>query len=369
MMKRLGLGVGIVVAAAGCKDAPAAPRDGEVAIDAAPDGAPDGAVDAPPDGPPDAPPDAPSPSPRCLTGATRLLDVTPRRIGNFARSGSTLYVSVYDPADPQGPASIITIDLTTNTPAAQEFATPRVLYLVSTDGDADADVFATDDTADGSIWRLHPGSPPAVIVAHRPDPAYIAADATHVYWSESTAPGSPDHVVRRALAGGNVEPVMTCGGPFSLHVMGGYVYCSGQSNVLRHRGDGSGSDEGIGGYPLGYPIFAAMVESSGYYFAPFTSTQMILRADNQSALAATVAGTSVVRAASLSATSDYFYVVDLGSAIRRTHRVTGIEESVYPLVVNHDSANQYAVEYGNQLYFDAQDYNLGGVPYLLHCVD
>jgi uncharacterized protein YjeT (DUF2065 family) len=284
----------------------------------------------------------------------------------IARSGNTIYASVYDRAEPEGPGAIITIDLVTNTQTGSAFITPRVLFLAATDGDGD--VFGTESIADGSVWKLHPGSAPVALVQHRPFPAYVAADATHVYWSENTTPGSPEHVVRRAIAGGPIEPVMTCGAPNSLHVAGGYVYCSGQSHLVRHLVDGTGSDEGIP-YPLGYPIFAAMVEGVGYFFAPMSFTQMILRVDNTSTNAATVVGAGGSRIASLSATADYFYTVDFGYNLRRTHRTTGIEEVVHPFLVNHDTANQYAIEWNNQLYFDAQDYNLGGVPYLMHCVD
>lgn len=352
----------------GCKAPKAAPADGPEADAALVDAAPDAVPDAVPDAAPDAPPDAPSASPRCLTAPTRLFDATPRRIGSMARSGSTLYVSVYDPADPEGPAGIVTIDLVTGAQIGGVIATPSVLLLASTDENRDLDVFGTA-YADGSVWQLHPGVAPVPLELHRNFPGWVAADGTHVYWAERTVPTSPERVVRRAIAGGPVQPLMDCSGPESLHVVDGYVYCSGQSGLARAASDGTGS-LGAVDYPLGYLIFAATVDAGAYYFAPFTFTFMILRADSASATATTVAPATAERFSGLSATSDYFYTVDQQLAVRRVHRPTGVEESVYPHVVGRESPSGNIFVWNNQLYFDALDYNLGGSPnYILHCVD
>ncbi len=113
-----------------------------------------------------------------------------------------------------------------------------------------------------------------------------------------------------------------------------------------------------------------MVESGAYYFAPMTFTQLILRADNLSSIATTVAPAMGTRITGLTATSDYFYTVDMQHAVRRVHRPTRVEEDVYPYVAGHDLPTSNIFVWNNQLYFDALDYNLGGSPnYILHCVD
>ncbi|MBA3464382.1 MAG: hypothetical protein H0T46_30805 [Deltaproteobacteria bacterium] len=356
-----GLGFALVVGCSSPKSTQSDAREPDVAADAAADVAIDVMVDAAIDVPVDVPIDGPSSSPRCAAGATIALDVSPLKITTMARSGSTLYVSTYDPAN-FGQGTLYTFDLTTHTQTAAPFVTTGILQV----GESPGDVFAAEPSA-GRIWQLHPGAAPQVLVSDRVDPWVPVADSTHVYWAELTPTSSGRQVVRSAIAGGPVEPLMACQA-YQLAIVGQHIYCAGQNGVRRHRTDGTGATEFIS-YAGISVVFALAAAGTDAVFAPFGAGSTLFRVDSTTTAATAITPISGPRNSDVATSSDYFYLLDLTSAVRRIHRTTAQEELVYSSGGGRPVPQQWVVLWNEHLYFDAQDSQLGGTSYLMHCVD
>lgn len=362
-----GVGVALILAS-GCKTPHAVPTDGpdpDVAIDVAIiDAMADAQVDAPPDAPVDAMvdsvPDAPSSSPACTSAPTTLLDVSPRTIVNMARSGDTLYVSAT--GDPFGTDALIyTIDLTTGTQPAAPLPTTGGIQLWPTDGD----VFGGEYLADGTIWQFHPGSAPVSLVSHRDTPQAMTADGTYVYWSER-GPGatSQNLVMRRLISGGPVEQVMSCSDTMRLVLDGPNLYCLYFTGVLRGLANGMGIPEGISYPDQGHPIFTIVKDGAALYFPAFGTGVLYRIATFGSAAVAVTTIANSPRIGGIATSSDYYYTSDIVEGVRRTHRTSLVQESVYAGATANDP-----ILWSNQLYFEAEDPQQGGMRLVKHCVN
>ncbi len=326
----------------------------DVAIDVAiEDATLDAEIDAPP---------AVSLSPRCTTTPSVLIDVSPRRLLNFARSGDTLYVAAHDvgPSNEITDPIVFTIDLVSGTQSAAPFV-PTAEVSVWPSVDPTGDVFGTGA---GTVWQFHPGSAPVALVTGRDTPALATAEGGYVYWAEKQSAASFGALKRRLISGGTVENVGFCEDAWDIVIAGNEIFCGGFRGLYHLPKDGSGSIQSIA-YNTGYPVASVMSDGAGIAFVSLYNYPDLWKATALSASATLIHRLTILgRYVGLTATSDYYYTVERDSGIRRIHRTTLDVERVYT-----SSANRDPVLWNNQLYFEAPNPLLSGDRYILHCVD
>jgi hypothetical protein len=359
IVRRVVLAFGVLVVAA-CDGPRAKPVDAGAA-DAAIDVAIDMMIDAPPDAPVDVALDAPSSSPACTTTAATILDVSPsKQILSMARSGDTLYVSATDIGAETGRV-VYSIDLATGAQTGAPTTYTGTLQLWPSAGD----VFGAEFLDNGTIWQFHPGSAPVAIIQNRPYPAAITVEGGYVYWAEGTS-ASPqrDHVMRRLIAGGPVEPIMDCPGTTRLVIDGTNIYCSYNSGVLRKLKNGTGVPEGISYPSQGSLIFTMVKDGAALYFGAF-GTGILYKIDTFGSAAVAVATIqNSARISGIAINAEYYYVADHTTGIRRTHRANLVQE-----VVTVGSNIGDPILWNNQLIYTTDNPQLSGQHYVKRCVN
>lgn len=346
-------GLGLVALAA-CSSPKSALSDAKlgdaVAIDAPWDARGDAAIDARRDAPPDAAPPLP-----CMTAPAVLYDAAPRQIGNIARAGDTLYVSAYQVSNQQvSDPVVVPIDLATGVAA-----TPFVPAAATGLWPGDGDVYASENAADGSIWRFHPGDAPAAVVTHRASPSAVTSAGGYVYWADAGG-----IVQRQAIAGGAAEPVYPCSPVRDLVVVGTDLYCVSGGHILRGLAAGGSTPDGLGGNDS-YPILTMVGDGTTLYFinlSPLPELYELPVFGSTATLASKL--TTLGRYTGLALDGNELYIV-AQDGLRRMDRTTFASQVALPSVLMAGDP----VVWNSKLYFTEEDPQQAGQRYVMHCVD
>lgn len=323
----------------------------------------DGAPDAP--APPDAPPDAfvPYVSPACTTTPTMLIDVTPRQISNMARTGHVLYIAAQQ-VDPLtnmvSNGAVLSVDLMTGMELDAPFALDR-----PTVWSAGGEVFASDASATGTIWHMHPGAAPAAVVTGRPYPLVVTTDGTYIYWSETQ--GQTSVVQRQPLAGGAIQTVIaSCPNARNLIVAGDLLYCNTFFNSPMYAPkDGSAAAMSITGYTTAYPIVTLIHDGTSLYFANLYNNPQLWAIPLPTGPMVKIQESATIgRYLGLAASPDYLYTVG-------SQGVARVRRDTYESTVIHSSVldGSDPVLWNGQLYFAEQNPQVAGLRYVMACID
>jgi hypothetical protein len=342
----------------GSEVADAPPRDG-VESDAVEQPVDAPAIDAPPDGP------FSTASPACTTAPAPLLDVSPRQIANIAIAGNTLYVAVFRVVNgAAAETAVLSIDATTGAEVAPPLQTGGSPAVWSAGGD----VYAADGHAtDGAIWRLHPGQAPVRVATSLRRPFAVAADASHLYWTELPPGGGDELVVRRELAGTAVEVLMTCSSGMALRLSDDDVYCAALLDGVRRAPKTGGGGVGVVD-ATGYPITSIVREGDMLYAVNMFNNPQVLRGPLPDGPLAVVDELPILgRYLGLALTDAYYYTSEVDTGIRRIHRTTGVRELIAPTL---GAAANPIVQDGRLFYIATTiTTTTSGSPYVMHCVD
>jgi hypothetical protein len=346
----------VAFALCGCGDKRGATPDAEV-VDSPTETPVDTAV-LPPDSSPDSMPDAATPS-LCTAPAT-LVDVSPRRIANFVRSGSTLYTSVFafDGVNATD-AAVLAVDTATGAiaPSPLLTSTPAAVFAV---GD---DVLVVEFLG-GTISRIHPGDPPTVLITNRLKPRAATADAEFLYWSEENPAGPADFVRRRLLAGGPIEDVMTCENSFRLLLVGPELYCAGRR--LQHAPKAGGQTTQVTNPIEGFFIPTLIEDAGTIYFANSEANHSTLFEVGAGDIAVKLHQlTGFGRPTGIVAAPAFIYMVDEDSGLWRVDRTTHVAEHL----INTVSLGGTPVRFNGEFYLQASTPTSSGEPLIVHCLE
>ncbi len=308
--------------------------------------------------PPDVTPDAPPPS--LCTAFTTLIDVSPRRLANIARSGPTLYASAFafDGVTASDPV-VLSIDLTTRIVDPTPLATASVSVL-SAAGD---DVYAIE--TGGTITRLRPGEQPQVVITNRLNPRAATADGGFLYWTEENPASGQDLVRRRLIAGGPIEEVMSCENPFRLLVVGADLYCAGR--VLEHAPKaGGGPTTRVGNSDTGFFIPTIVEDGGMIYFGNSEANHPTLF-EVEPPNPATKIHQQVMfgRYSGLAVSPTFVYAIADETGLWRFDRTTHLAEQL----VSTTLLNQEPVRFNGELYVQSATATSSGTPLVVHCLE
>ncbi len=352
----------VAIALLGCGKNQTASPDAEAPGDSVADSPLDTAIDTPIDTavlPPDVTPDAPLPS-MCTAPAT-LVDVSPRRIANFVRSGSTLYTSVFafDGVNATD-AAVLAIDTATGAiaPSPLLTSTPAAVFAV---GD---DVLVVEFLG-GTISRIHPGDPPSVLITNRVRPRAATADEEFLYWTEENPAGPADFVRRRLLAGGPIEDLMTCENSFRLLLVGTELYCAGRR--LQHVPKTGAAQSTQVTNPIEGFFIPTLIEDAGtIYFANSEANHSTLFEVGAGDIAVKLHQlTGFGRPTGIVAAPAFIYMVDEDSGLWRVDRTTHVAEHL----INTVSLGGTPVRFNGEFYLQASTPTSSGEPLIVHCLE
>lgn len=289
-----------------------------------------------------------------------LVDASPRRITNIAAAGSVLYFAAYTSNNGTiSNAEVLAVDIATGAPVGTPLSTTGAPAVWAVGND----VYASDYSASGTIWKLQAPAAPVAVVTGRNKPGAVTADATHVYWAEEV--GSSTVVRRKAFANSTVEDVMTCASPRRLIVDATDLYCAPlQSSVL--RAPKSGGQTVTIPVGSGYAVSSMVQDGTNLYVVNVYNYPQLWRVPMPDGPASLVKQVPEIgRYEGLAISPTYFYTVDSNYGVRRIHRTSLDVDRIYnalfvtraPLLAN------------GRLYFLANNPQLAGPNYVMHCVD